>query len=170
MLIKCRLKSLITLDSTRPVLFTDQVFINSFCRNIRPSTCLKTRGQAFQTFSWAFQTLGKVFEALRENQKLGRESEKLDQAFEKVGRVFKKLGWVFALQDGPCRPNQSQYRCVIVVVLSYQQNLHLYIGHRKVQLFELEYYRFITASILNVPLFIYLKITLTVLVFSALCF
>ena len=109
LLIKCRLKRLITQDSNEyTVLFTDQIFINSLLRNTRPSASFKTHerafqtlGRTFQTLGQASQTLGRAFEALIENQKLSR-------VFDKLGRVFKKLGRMFVLQHGPCCPNQPR--------------------------------------------------------------
>ena len=103
LLIKCRLKRLITLDSNdHTVLFTDQIFMKYSKRNTRPSTCFNTHGRAFQTLGRAvqslgraFQTLGGAFEALRENKKPGQE--------------FEKLGRVFVLQHDPCCPNQPRY-------------------------------------------------------------
>ena len=116
LLIKCRLKRLITQDSNEyTVLFTDQIFINSLLRNTRPSACFKTHDRAFQTLvrtfqrlSRASQTLGRAFEALIENQKLSRVFDKLGRVFENLGQVFKKLGRMFVLQHGPCCPNQPR--------------------------------------------------------------
>ena len=103
LLIKCRLKRIMTLDSKDyTVLFTDQIFINSLQRNTRPDTCFKTHGRAFQTLGQAFQALGRAFKTLRENQKLSRELETL-------GQVFKKLGSVFVLQHRPCCPIQPRH-------------------------------------------------------------
>ena len=96
LLIKCRLKKLITLDSNDyTVLFTDQIFINSLSQNTQSSSCFNTHGREYQTLRPAFQTLGQAFEALRENKKLVQE-------LEKVGRMF-------VLQHGPCCPNQPRY-------------------------------------------------------------
>ena len=122
LLIKCRLKGLIALDSNQYI--TDQIFINSFQRNTRPSICFKTQDRAFRTLGRAFQTLGRffqalgrAFEALIENQKLGRKFERLGQVIEKLGRVFKKLGRVFVLQHGPRFPNQPRY-CIVLKVIN----------------------------------------------------
>ena len=120
MLIKCRLKRLITLDSNDyTVLFTEQIFINSFNETLGRVLILKhtaepfqTLGRTFQILDRAFQTFHRAFEALRENQKLGREFEKLGQVFEKLGRVFKNLGRVFMLQHGPCCPNQPRIKTI----------------------------------------------------------
>ena len=109
LLIKCRLKRLITPDSNEyTVLFTDQIFINSLKRNTRSSACFKTHGQAFQTLGQAFQTLDRASEALRENKKLSRYFEKLGRVFEKLGQVLRKLGCVFVLQQSPCCPIQPR--------------------------------------------------------------
>ena len=96
LLIKCRLKRLITLDYNEySVLFTDQISINSPSENTWLSACFKTLGRAFETLNRAFQILRRDFEGLRENQKFDR--------------VFKKLGCAFVLQHGPCYHNQPRY-------------------------------------------------------------
>ena len=73
------------------VLFTDQIFKNSFWQRAWPNICFKTRSQVFQTFVvWAF-------EALRENEKLDRGFEKFGQVLKRLVRVIKEHGHMFKL-------------------------------------------------------------------------
>ena len=70
------------------VLFTNQIFKNSFRQKAGPSIYFKTRG-------WVFQTLLRwSFEALTENQKLNQEFEKFGQVFKKLVEVIKIFGHV----------------------------------------------------------------------------
>ena len=67
------------------VLFTNQIFKNSFRQKAGPSIYFKTRG-------WVFQTILRwSFEALTENQKLNQEFEKFGQVLKSLSKWLKSL-------------------------------------------------------------------------------